>query len=233
MNEEELTGLPSDDVPKREPDYRCNGKKVDKQEDGPPLFRGYCRNRAGKGTDHVGDGRCDRHGGSVLKGEEHPNFEHGLFSDHLSEDDRDEMEVIDARGNLANLKAMINYEFLRLRRAVRYLEEEDEEEEYGSFWEGFDAIVRSASASGLGKEEIASLAELLDSNYSAFNDRVEELRKLVKTYEELTEGKKVNIDGDMSHTHAGEEGGAPISIEWRESEAENQQSEEPEEESDG
>jgi len=222
-NEEELVGKPTDEVPTIEPDDDCNGKKWEKEGD-ETVFVGYCNNRAGKGTDHLGEGRCKHHAGSSLKGEEHPNFEHGLFSDFLSDDDREELEAIEARGNLANLQATINYEFLRLRRAVRNLEGEEPEED-SSFWDAYNEVIQSASETGLGNEEIASLAELLDASYGAFAKRIESLRKLVKTYEELTEGKKVNIDGDMSHTHAGEEGGAPISVEWKESEEEQQQSE--------
>jgi hypothetical protein len=145
-----------------------------------------------------------------------------LFSDFLSDDDREELETIEERGNLANLQATINYEFLRLRRAVRHMEEQNEEEESRSFWDAYNEIIQEASRTGLGEEEIKSLADLLGANYDAFNARIDSLRRLVKTYEELSEGRKVNIDGDFSHTHAGEEGGAPISVEWKSSEAERE-----------
>lgn len=224
-NEENLIGEPIDDVPKIEPGYDCNARKSSNG-----IFEGYCRNRSGYKTEHVGEGRCFLHGGNSPRGEDSPQFKHGLFSDYLSEDDREELEVIEAKGNLANLQSIINYEFLRLRRAVRNIEDDDENR---SFWEAYEEIIRAAADTGLGSDEIGSLAELLGANYNAFNDRIESIRRLVKTYEELTEGRKVNIDGDMSHTHAGEPGGAPISIEWRESEAERQQQEETEEESDG
>lgn len=212
--EEELIGLPKEEVPEREPGEDCNARKF---SDG--MFEGYCGQNAGHRTEHQGEGRCWLHGGNSPRGEDSPNFKHGLFSDYLSDDDREELEAIEARGNLANLQATINYEFLRLRRAVRNMEGEDEDDDQ-SFWDAYNEVINKASETGLGEEEIGSLAELLDAQYSAFNHRIEELRKLVKTYEELTEGKKVNIDGDMSHTHAGEEGGAPISVEWKTSEAE-------------
>jgi hypothetical protein len=220
-NEEELIGMPTSEVPRMSPGEDCNAKRWEKRGE-ETIFVGYCDNGAGKGTDHFGEGRCKHHAGSSLKGEEHPNFEHGLFSDFLSDDDREELEAIEQQGNLGNLQSTINYEFLRLRRAVRNLEGEDDDDQ--SFWDAYNEIIQSASETGLGNEEIASLAELLDASYGAFAKRIESLRKLVKTYEELTEGRKVNIDGDMSHTHAGEEGGAPISVEWRESEAENEES---------
>jgi len=219
MNEEELIGEPIDDVPQREPGDDCNARR---SADGK--FKGYCGNPAGKGTDHLGEGRCSHHGGSSPRGEDSPHFKHGLFSDYLSEDDREELEAIEAQGNLKNLQETINYEFLRLRRAVRHMEEQNEEEESRSFWDAYNEIIQEASRTGLGDEEIKSLAELLGANYDAFNARIDSLRRLVKTYEELTEGRKVNIDGDLSHTHAGEEGGAPISVEWKESEAEKEDS---------
>jgi len=212
--EEELIGKPTEEVPQREPDEYCNARKSSNG-----IFEGYCQQQAGHRTEHQGRGRCWLHGGNSPRGEDSPQFKHGLFSDYLSEDDREEMEAIEARGNIENLQEMINYEFMRLRRAVRNIEEDANDR---SFWDAYNEIIEEASATGLGQEEIASLADLLDANYSAFNHRVEELRKLVKTFEELTEGRTVNIDGDVSHTHAGEEGGAPISIEWQSSEAETE-----------
>lgn len=217
--EEELIGGPIDNVPQREPGEKCNARRS-KKKGGERVFVGYCKNPAGKNTEHFGDGRCSNHGGCSPRGEESPHFEHGLYSDYLSEEDREELEAIDARGNLANLQSTINFEFLRLRRAVRHMEEQSEEEESESFWDAYNRIIREAAASGLGSEEIGALAELLDSSYTAFNERIESIRRLVKTYEELTEGRKVNIDGEYSHTHTGEEGGAPIQIEWKESRAE-------------
>ena len=217
LNEEELIGEPKEKVPQREPGDDCNARKI---SDG--IFEGYCGQNAGHRTEHQGEGRCWLHGGNSPRGEDSPSFKHGLYSDYLSEDDRKELEAIGAQGNLTNLQETINYEFLRLRRAVRNLEGEEPEED-STFWEAYNEVIQSASETGLGSEEIASLAELLDAGYGAFTKRIESLRKLVKTYEELSEGRKVNIDGDFSHTHAGEEGGAPISVEWKESEAEREE----------
>lgn len=50
---------------------------------------GTCTRPAGWGTDHVGTGRCKLHGGCTPRhskvGSEHPNYVHGLYSEHLSE----------------------------------------------------------------------------------------------------------------------------------------------------
>lgn len=207
--EEELIGEPLENVPQREPGKYCNARRRDGN-----TFKGYCRQPAGAGTELDGEGRCSFHGGASPRGEDSPHFEHGLFSDFLSEDDREELERIEEMGNLGNLQETINYEFLRLRRAVRNIEDDDANR---SFWEAYNEVIDRAADTGLGQEEISALAELLDANYSAFNERIESLRRLVKTYEELTEGRKVNIDGDLDHTHSGKPGGAPIDIEWQES----------------
>lgn len=46
--------------PKRAPDSKCQGRKT--SEDG------YCKQPAGHGTDHVGYGRCKKHGGNTSNG---------------------------------------------------------------------------------------------------------------------------------------------------------------------
>jgi len=66
VNEDQLIGEPSEAVPKQGPtDDACMGKRVEKQEDGDTIFVGYCRAWPGKGTGHVGEGRCSRHGGGA------------------------------------------------------------------------------------------------------------------------------------------------------------------------
>jgi hypothetical protein len=81
--ESDLIGELSDDVPTIDPREDCNGKKVEKTENGEVLFNGYCNNRAGFSTDHVGEGRCKYHGGcstGAPKGNRN-GATHGLRSD--------------------------------------------------------------------------------------------------------------------------------------------------------
>lgn len=70
--EEEFIGEESHLVPTIDPGEDCNAKKtenVDDPEDGTrTLFKGYCSNKAGKGTDHVGSGRCMFHAGKTDSG---------------------------------------------------------------------------------------------------------------------------------------------------------------------
>lgn len=64
VNEDELVGEPIDQVPQHEPtDESCMGRRWEK-EDGQQIFQGYCGAWPGKGTDHVGEGRCSKHGGA-------------------------------------------------------------------------------------------------------------------------------------------------------------------------
>lgn len=59
VDEAELIGKPLDEVPIVEPsDEDCRGRR---SKDG--VFKGYCRATPGRGTDHVGEGRCKHHGG--------------------------------------------------------------------------------------------------------------------------------------------------------------------------
>jgi len=63
VNEDELIGTPSKGVPTLEPtDEDCLGKRTEKPDD-ETIFIGFCRSTPGRGTDHVGEGRCKHHGG--------------------------------------------------------------------------------------------------------------------------------------------------------------------------
>lgn len=75
VNEDDLIGKPSDEVPTQDPtEDACMGKRVEKR-DGETIFVGYCGAWPGKGTDHVGEGRCSRHGGSAGAPEGNDNAE--------------------------------------------------------------------------------------------------------------------------------------------------------------
>lgn len=218
-SEEELIGTPVSEVPMREPGEDCNGKRWERREEGPNIFLGYCGNPAGKGTDHVGSGRCKFHGGNNPSGEDHPNFEHGLYSDVLSEDDREDLAAIEAMDNAVKLQSMINYELLRIRRAVGYLEGSDDDDR--TFWDAFEEIMQAATETGIESDDIRELAGMLDSGNQILVKRMSHIRRLIKTYHEITEGKQINIDADVEQRISG--GDEPLEITWKET---------PEEESD-
>lgn len=61
--EDELIGCETDEVPTIEADEKCRARRTQRDDEGVYRFQGYCRARAGKGTDHLGSGRCKWHGG--------------------------------------------------------------------------------------------------------------------------------------------------------------------------
>lgn len=102
-SEEDLIGQPTGEVPKREPTAEdCMGKRT-KKRDGEVVFVGYCRSWPGRGTDHVGEGRCKNHGGlnSGENGQGAPAGNanaatHGAFKTHFRSDlEPDEQAAID------------------------------------------------------------------------------------------------------------------------------------------
>jgi len=85
-------------------------------------------------------GKCNYHGGASLKGEDAPAFKHGLFSDYLSEEDREAISAMEEMDDADKLDELVNWRLARLRRYVREMSEEDEM----SFWDAFREIVDAA-----------------------------------------------------------------------------------------
>lgn len=100
-DENALVGMDPDEVPKQEPtDEACLGKKTSGGE-----FKGFCRATPGRGTDHLGEGRCKHHGG-LNSGENGQGgtegnqnaVTHGAYAQHavnsLTEAEREAFEEI-------------------------------------------------------------------------------------------------------------------------------------------
>jgi len=200
MNEERYIGMPMGEAPRQEPtDDACMGKKKQKQdgevvrdEDGNALFGGYCRCWPGKGTDHVGEGRCTLHAGSSLRGEDHPQFEHGLFSDYLDPDDRRAIGVIDGMDDAGKLDELINWRLARLRRYLRETMDDDRE----SFFQAFDRVVTEAGRNGepgLSASQIRELGKLIGNHDRAAQQEIDLVRRLIKTRNKIAEGEDVNV----------------------------------------
>lgn len=93
VQEDEYIGDPLSEVPKQQPtSENCMGKRWEKR-DGGTVFVGYCRSWPGRGTDHVGEGRCTNHGGhnSGENGQGAPEENdnrttHGAFKEHFASD---------------------------------------------------------------------------------------------------------------------------------------------------
>ena len=138
-----------------------------------------CGLPAGWGTDHVGTGRCKLHGGASLRGEESPAFKHGLFSDYLGEQDRETMKILNEYESAEKLEELINWRLARLRRALRQLNQEEEQ----SFWDAFQSIVEKAGE--IEADEISELAQLLDRNNRAMQEEIDLVRKLIKDHDRV------------------------------------------------
>jgi len=192
VDEEAYLGQPLEEAPQQEPtDERCMGKKKLKREgevvrnaEGKPLFDGYCRSWPGKGTDHVGEGRCKFHAGSSSTGEDNPAFEHGLFSDHLGPEDREAMEALGDLDNAEKLEELINWRLARLRRYLR----QKNDAERASFFDKFDRMVQEGARNGepgLSASQIKELAKALSMNNRAAQEEIDLVRKLIKAHDKV------------------------------------------------
>jgi hypothetical protein len=88
------------------PDEHCNARK----DDGT-----LCEQRAGWGTTHPGEGRCKLHGGSSLRGPDHPNYKHGRRTRY---DKALKAQLADAYAQLEDDDAFDIADELRLQRAL-------------------------------------------------------------------------------------------------------------------
>lgn len=64
---------------------------------------GKCKRPAGWGTDHAGTGKCKLHGGSTLRGVEHPNFKHGGYTKYIPDSIREKAQAFEADANPTDL----------------------------------------------------------------------------------------------------------------------------------
>jgi len=143
-----------------------------------------CGLPAGWGTDHVGEGRCKLHGGASATGEDNPAFKHGLFSDHLSEEDREAVDALADLDNAEKLEELINWRLARLRRYLR--QKNDVERE--SFFDKFDRLVQEGRKNGdpgLSAAQIKELAKALSMNNRAAQEEIDLVRKLIKAHDKV------------------------------------------------
>lgn len=138
----------------------------------------------------VGDhGKCDKHGGATPVADGSPHFKHGLFSDHLNDEDQRTVEILEDFESREKLEELINWRLARLRRAVKALNDQAEQR---SFWDAFAEIVDSAGP--IEAEEIGELASMLDRGNRAMQQEIDLVRKLIKDFEHITEGQKHQVD---------------------------------------
>jgi len=132
-------------------------------------------------------GKCDKHGGKSKKGEDHPSFKHGLFSDHLGPEERRTIEALGEYDDEEKLEELINWRLARLRRAVEAMDSSRE----ATFWDAFSDLVEKTSAPEA--EEIKELARMLSQGNRAVQDEIDLVRKLIKDHNKIAEGEDVNL----------------------------------------
>lgn len=133
-------------------------------------------------------GKCRFHGGNSKRGREHPGFKHGLFSDHLDEEDRQTIDALDEYGDAEKLDELINWRLARLRRAVQALNDQDDQQ---TFWDAFETIVNSTGE--IEADEIGELAKMLSNGNRAMQEEIDLVRKLIKDRNKIAEGEDVNL----------------------------------------
>jgi hypothetical protein len=144
------------------------------------------RERCGRAA--IGEhGKCGIHGGKSLTGEDAPAFKHGLFSDHLGEEDRETIDILEEYGDAEKLDEIINWRLARLRRAVRALNEDEAQ----NFWAAFSELAGQVSEPE--PEQIKALARMLDSGNRAMQMEIDTVRKLIKDRNKIAEGSNVTV----------------------------------------
>lgn len=150
-------------------------------------------------------GKCGYHGGKSKKGTDHPGFKHGLFSDYLSEEDRQAISTLEEFDDAEKLDELINWRLARLRRYLR----ETMDDEQPSFFQKFDAIVAEARKNGqpgLSATQIRELGRLLDNNNRAAQSEIDLVRRLIKTRNKIAEGEDINVSWAEALANAGGDG---------------------------
>lgn len=200
--EDEHIGKPIGDAPKRDPTAEnCMGKKKMKREgevvrddDGNPLFDGYCRAWPGKRTDHVGEGRCAFHGGNNggPTGTDNGNFKHGLFSDVIREEDKQTLQTIEDMTTAAKLESTLNMQVMKLHRAIEGMESDDR----AAFMDVFEDLVAASAEpnDSVDKEQLRYLAKMLGQNDRAIREWMDLIRKTAKDLHKITDGETVTVE---------------------------------------
>jgi hypothetical protein len=149
-----------------------------------------CGLPAGWGTDHVGDGRCKLHGGASATGEDNGAFKHGLFSDHMSEEDRAVADALSDMSTEAKMRETADLLLVRLRRAVAYLNEEGNADR--DFWDAFAELVEKTDDPEAG--EIKELAGMLDVANSSMIHMIDTARKALKTLHDIEDDSPDRVE---------------------------------------
>jgi len=151
------------------------------------------------GRPAVGEhGKCDMHGGGrngnepgPPSGKDNPNFEHGLFSEVIRDEDKDTLKRIEDMSTAAKLESTLNVQVLKLHRAIEGMESEDR----AAFMDVFEDVVDAASApeGEISTDQLRYLAQMLGQNDRAIREWADLIRKTAKDLHKITDGETVTV----------------------------------------
>ena len=133
-------------------------------------------NAAPEGNDY-GEGNP---GGGAPKGPANGNWKSGLYSQYLTKEDREVIKQIDGQNAAEKLESLIDLNMARVFRAARELH-------------GPEYVERLVD----GENAVEELA-MKDGPLA---DRAEALSKMLKRYNDMVDGEKINVNGAIEHTH--------------------------------
>jgi len=205
-----------------------NGRK---REDYP-----FCLQRAGWGTDRS-TGACSKHGGAggAPSGWRNGNARHLLYSEEMTEDDRevfeqiaigsgDEDELMPIPDAVDLMKNMVAWESTRLKRAIGETPDVELVQIFkcpscGNTEKRDEAPVgcdnRYMTQDGVRECTYGGGYEL-DKSWVEFHDKAVERKEshvanLIKTIKQVAEGTDLNVDGSHDVTHKGDPE-APVEV---------------------
>jgi len=207
-SEDQYVGEPLSDAPKRDPsDTDCMARKkqkrdgaVVKDDDRNTLFGGYCRAWPGKGTDHVGEGRCSNHGGSggAPAGPRNGNWVDGLNSTALRDEDREMLDAIEDMTTIAKMEETLNLQLVKLYRAVESMEDGRAD----TFWGAFEELVEKIDHPE--ETDLRAMAQMLGENDRAIREWMDLIRKTAKDLHKMRDGETVNVEHGVDSEELGE-----------------------------
>lgn len=153
-----------------------------------PELNGHGRPTGETGANAAPDGNdyaTGNSGGGAPAGPANGNWKHGLYSQYMSPEDRKIIKELDGKNAPEKLELLIDHHVARYLRAAK---------------EADAPSIEDIMATIDGQH--VKVGEELDMKDEPLAHRADLLAKMIKKYEEITDGKKYTIQGAVDHTHA-------------------------------
>lgn len=124
-------------------------------------------------------------GGGAPTGPENGSWRHGLYSQWLSPEDREAIRQLEGEDAPEKLAVLIDHHMARYLRAAKEVD---------------GPAIEDVMATINGEQQ--KDGEQLEMKDEPLAHRAELLTKMIRRYEELTDGKKYQVSGQVDHTHA-------------------------------